>query len=357
MAHSRVVLSELISACVPHAVPYAVVMPAAHEGHDEAGRGLPLLIALHGGGGSRESLVQTRPLLEHCWDAGVLPPMAVAMASAEMSYYLDHPDGTHRWETLIAGDFLQHLRRTYGVGTDRASTAIMGWSMGGYGALKMALRRPEQFCAVAAIQPLLDPTSSAAEVGARNRLHHMTGGPRELIGEQRDHALIDANNPANIARDHARAIRETALAIYIEAGDHDVLNVHDGAEYLHRVLWELDVSHEYHLVRGADHVGPTVPVRTREALVWLGHALAHRGVDKESELGPEERAWFDWLERGCAGEAPPPVDSRSAAFARILRAQLRPVRERAADADPTALRRYGVLPPTAVRVTRSDRDG
>src|SRR5271156_5002358 len=41
------------------------------------------------------------------------------------------------------------------------------------------------------------------------------------------------------------------------------LNAHDGAEFLHRVLWELDLSHEYHLVRSADHGGLTMRPRLR----------------------------------------------------------------------------------------------
>ena len=33
----------------------------------------------------------------------------------------------------------------------------------------------------------------------------------------------------------------------------DFLNVHDGAEFPHRVLWDLDLWHEYRLVRNTDH--------------------------------------------------------------------------------------------------------
>ena len=40
---------------------------------------------------------------------------------------------------------------------DRESTFITGISMGGYGSLKIAFGRPDQFAAVAAIQPLLEP--------------------------------------------------------------------------------------------------------------------------------------------------------------------------------------------------------
>jgi S-formylglutathione hydrolase len=82
--------------------------------------------------------------------------------------------------------------------------------------------------------------------------------------------VFAANNPANRAIANATEIRKHDLAIYLECGDDDFINVHDGAEYLHRVLWDLDISHEYRLTRGADHVGPTLIPRMREAYLWLG---------------------------------------------------------------------------------------
>jgi len=123
-----------------------------------------------------------------------------------------------------------------------------GTSGGGYGALKLAFTRPHLFAAVAAKQPMLEPGLRDADVGPRNRLHHSAGGPPQLIGPARDPALWESNNPASRARRNGQQIRDSALAIYLDAGDRDFLNAHDGAEFLHRELWTLDLSHEYHLV-------------------------------------------------------------------------------------------------------------
>ena len=210
-----------------------------------------MCVLLHGGGGSRDNLGALRPLFDNWWAAGAMPPMVIASASTgALSYYLDHPDGSARWETFIAENFPEYLRDKYNAGRNRAATFLAGISMGGYGALKIAFARPDQFAAVAAIQPLLEPGFRDAEIGARNRLHHEVGGPRELLGESRDVALFEANNPASRARANALAIRGSGLAIYLEVGDEDFLNAHDGAEFLHRVLWDLDISHEYRLLRG-----------------------------------------------------------------------------------------------------------
>lgn len=339
MAASRIETGMIAMDFAPSGVSYAALIPGDYAGP------YPLCLFLHGGGGSHQNLIDMRPLFERWWSEGVMPPMAVAMASTgAMSYYLDHPDGSARWESFIAENLVAEIRGAYDVGRDRDSTFITGISMGGYGALKIAFRRPEQFAAVAAIQPLLEPGLRDSDIGARNRLHHMVGGPRELLGANRE-AVFQANNPANLVRANADPIKKSGLAIYLEVGDEDFLNAHDGAEFLHRILWEFDIAHEYRLIRGADHGGPTLIPRMRDAFAWIGSIAAQLRRVATKSSSEDERAVADWIARGLSGD-PPPVDPNSEAFIRMLRAQLKPVRDQAASVDATTLRRYGKIPPT-----------
>jgi S-formylglutathione hydrolase len=294
---SSIDLAELPSRSFPEPVPYAAIVP-------QGSGPFPLCVVLMGGGGSRQSLVDCQPLFDRWWAEGAVAPMVLATPSAGMSYYLD-------WDSFLAGDFVPHLQATYRSGP----TAIMGISMGGYGALKVAFAHPEKFAAVAAMNPMIEPGLRDAEIGARNKIHHSTGGPPDLIGAARDPELFAAHNPANRAIANADRIRASGLAIYIEAGDHDFVNAHDGTEFLHRVLWDLDISHEYHLVRGADHGGPTFRPRMRATFAWLTAAL-----EKPTEASAEQLAL------------------------NAIRSQLEPLRDQAAEIDPSTRRRFGVLP-------------
>jgi S-formylglutathione hydrolase len=320
---AEVALGELESDFVPEPVPYAVITP---QGEDRGP--FPLCIVLHGGGGSRQSLVDCSKLFEGWWSDGSLPPMVLASPSAGMGYYVEDAVTFTRWDAFIAEAFLGHLRSTCNIRGGRNSTVITGMSMGGYGALKVACCYPERFAAVAAMEAVLEPGLHDSQITARNRLHHGAGGPARLIGPGRDGALFEANNPANRALHNAAHIRESNLAIYIEAGDHDFINIHDGAEFLHRVLWDLDISHEYRLTRGADHVGPTLIPRMREAYVWLGSVLSALARPEVQEQRVEGAA----------------VSPSSQECVRLLRAQMEPVRRLAAASDPATNRRYGVLP-------------
>ena len=346
METSRVDSSKVSVDFVPGGVPYAAILP---PGYDQGGP-VPLCLVLHGGGGSHQNLIDSKSLYDELWADGAIPPMVLASASAApLGFYMDHPESTVRWERFIAQDFVEHLRRAYNVGSDPGSTVITGTSMGGHGSLRIAFRNPERFAAVAALEPALDPALKVDDVTERNRFFYRpvrdsTGDTSAdlLIGTHRDSEVFRTNNPANVAIANAEAIRASGLAIYVEAADQDLFNLHDGAEYLHRVLWDLDISHEYHLVRGADHVGPSLGRRMRETYAWVGSILTSSDLQTD-EITAAEHGWVEWMESGSKGN-PPMIDPTSPAMARAYRRWLASAREIAAKIDPTTNRRYGVLP-------------
>jgi S-formylglutathione hydrolase len=322
---STLTLRDISSEHLPAPVPYAVLAPSGQAP-------LPLCILLLGAGGTRESLFDLQPLFERWWAEGAVPPMIVATPTAGLDYYVEDTAGPMRWDSFLAGDFVPHLRSAWNV---TGSTLIAGISGGGYGALKLAFARPALFAAVAAMQPMLEPGLRESDVGPRNRLHHSAGGPPRLIGPARDSSLWELNNPANRARANARQIRDSGLAVYFDAGDRDFLNAHDGAEFLHRVLWDLDLSHEYHLIRGADHGGPTMRPRLYAMFAWFGSLWNPAPLDAAAE-----QAAAVWLQSGMQGK-PPAGAAVTHTFLRFLRASFETLRAQAAQSDPTTNRGFG----------------
>ena len=324
---STVTLRDISSQHLPAPVPYAVLAPSREEP-------LPLCILLLGAGGTRDSMVDLQTLFDAWWAENTVPAMIIATPTSGLDYYMEDPDGPIRWDSFLSGDFVPQLRSAFNVSE---STVIVGISGGGYGALKLAFTRPHVFAAVAAMHPMLEPGLRESDVPPRNRLHHSAGGPPRLIGSARDPSLWESNNPANRARANAQQIRESGLAIYLEAGDRDFLNAHDGTEFLHRVLWDLDLSHEYHLVRGADHGGPTMRPRLRAMFAWFGSLWNPVPLD----IAAEEAA-ARWLQSGMQGK-PPAGATTTNAFIRSLRARFEPLRASAAQSDPTTNRSFGRL--------------
>ena len=79
----------------------------------------------------------------------------------------------------------------------------------------------------------------------------------------------------------------------------DYINLHDGAEFVHRALWDHDIRHEYHLVRWADHVGKSFARRIPEAFSFLGSVL-RGGLEEPTNLvlTDEEQAYLTWINEG-----------------------------------------------------------
>lgn len=259
-------------------VPYAVLAPGDTTG-------LPLVLVLHGANSSAEVLVMLQPFAEAMWADGSLPPCLLASASTPTAggFYIG------RWEKLVAQEFPDFIVKNFDA--DPSRPALLGSSMGGYGALKLAFTEPARWRAVAAIAPALLPDNP----GPR----HGIGVLAQLAAEMRE-AGFEAESVLHRLRANASAIRASGLPIFLRCGDRDLFNLHDGTEQLHRALWDLDIGHDYHLVFDGDHVGPEAPAAQRAALAFIGSALRPPPADEESP-------WREWAAAGRQGP-PPPLD-------------------------------------------------
>jgi hypothetical protein len=119
------------------------------------------------------------------------------------------------------------------------------------------------------------------------------GTPEYMSPEQAEMEYWAMNNPASIVQRNAAAIRESGLAVYLDCGDQDFLNLYEGAEFLHRILQEHRIPHEYHLVLGADHAGRSLKRRSMEGLQFLDRAISPQGPDQDPVLQQIHEAWRD----------------------------------------------------------------
>ncbi len=268
---SRIVNATVETDAVPGPVEYAVLLP---DGYSETSDPVPLVLLLHGGGGSRDWLSGQKSMIDPLWADGSLPPLVFAMPSAGLSFYMNFKDDSERWEDFILEDFLSHLRSSYQVQSTRESTVVMGPSMGGAGSLLMAFKHPERFAAVVSLEPAIHPVLTWDELQPKHLFWLGNDYLEQLFGSPIDGEYWEANNPASIVRARSDRIRRSGLQIYLEAGDRDGLWLYEGAEFLHRTLWDAKIPHEYHLVRGADHVGVTLPRRLTEAFRFVGRVLS-----------------------------------------------------------------------------------
>lgn len=134
--------------------------------------------------------------------------LAVVMPAVHRSFYTDEAHG-HRYWTFLSAELPELVSTFFRVGQDPSATFVAGLSMGGYGALKWALREPGRFAAAASMSGALD----VAELSAQGE---HTDTLRRAFGERIDpaddvFALLAAADPATLPPLHVSCGTQDAL--------------------------------------------------------------------------------------------------------------------------------------------------
>src|SRR6202012_461629 len=129
---------------------YTVYLPTGYR-HD-APR-LPVLYLLHGNNGDANDWL-TQGHLQSAADALIehkeMPPVVIVMPQGGTDWYVDRKE---KMETAFFDDLLPEIETQYAVANQRNGRMIGGVSMGGFGALRYAMTRPEQFCGAMLLSP------------------------------------------------------------------------------------------------------------------------------------------------------------------------------------------------------------
>src|SRR5258707_11336424 len=168
-------------------------------------------------------------------------------------------------------DLRPYMRENFQVVQGREGPFITGLSMGAMRSLPMAVKYPEVFQAVASQEPAIEPALAYDDITLRNTFYVPDTLIKQIYGDPIDKDYWAANNPATIIkRDPSRLL---GLGIYLEVGDQDTLYIDQGTEFVHRVLFDAGISHEYRLVKGADHVGASLAPRALDSLAFIGRQV------------------------------------------------------------------------------------
>ncbi|HET7573904.1 MAG TPA: alpha/beta hydrolase-fold protein [Solirubrobacterales bacterium] len=111
----------------------------------------PLLVFLHGRGGSEDTFTGDEAVFEGMAALGRKAPIVAFPDGGVHSYWHDRDGGA--WGRYVMREVIPKVERRFGV--DPGRVAIGGISMGGFGAYDLALRHPRRFCAVGGHSPAL----------------------------------------------------------------------------------------------------------------------------------------------------------------------------------------------------------
>lgn len=194
---------------------YTVYLP---DGYKDAVARFPVVYLLHGASGDEWSWVKqgsATETLDGLMRRGLMRPSVVVMPTVGASSWFTN-GAVDAAETAIMDELLPLIEQRYKVGNDRAMRAIGGLSMGGYGALNLALRHPDKFCAAAVISPAIyDPLPPDTSAARRTPQFVRNGAfDPELWKSLNYTAVLDAYKQA-----------PKKVPMWIVSGDHDFLGI------------------------------------------------------------------------------------------------------------------------------------
>jgi enterochelin esterase-like enzyme len=232
-----VVTREFDSPALQRKWTYAVYLP---DGYDTSTLRYPVLYLLHGHGGGLYDWVNLGRIQQRADELiahGDIPPAIIVMPDADSTWYVDRKE---KMETAMIRDLVGDAERTFRALRARDGRLVAGLSMGGYGALRFALKYPEMFAAAALLSPAIYDPEPPQSSGARKA--GVFGAPDfdpQVWKELNYPALWDAF-----------LAKKIAVPMYIDSGDDDSLFIEAEATRLYSLLRKNGQPAELRIVDG-----------------------------------------------------------------------------------------------------------
>jgi putative tributyrin esterase len=231
---SKVVLRDVTfrSAALSRDMPYRVVMPV----NITPGQRLPVVYLLHGGGGGFRDWTNDSDVARFA-ESGLL----LVMPEGGSSYYTNAVDPPQdRYEDYIVSDLIADVESKFPAATGRSNRAIVGVSMGGFGAVKIALHHPDLFLFAGGLSSAIDVPRRAFAIKRFHQSRHYSA----IFGPSGSQTRRD-NDPFVLAR---TANPAATPYFFLTCGEQEGL-LASNREFA-ALLAQHHYPHEFHTVPG-----------------------------------------------------------------------------------------------------------
>ena len=204
----------------------------------------PVLYLLHGNAGVRNDWVvkgNMQRTVDALVEKGDMPPAIVVMPDAGTSWFVDLRE---KMETAFMEDLVPHVEKSYRTLTTRDGRLVAGLSMGGYGALRFALKYPEKFQAAALLSPAIYNPEPPADSSARSvKVFAQPGTDGAYSAE-----VWKASNYPALWDTYLQ--KKMPVAMYINSADDDEFFIESEASQLYALLRKNKQPAELRIVNG-----------------------------------------------------------------------------------------------------------
>jgi S-formylglutathione hydrolase FrmB len=255
---------------------YSIFLPPSFS--KAPARTYPVIYFLHGLNNDETSWTVDRygniqNVLDQMISSGKIPELIMVHPRGDSSFYCNYMDGSKRYEDLITQEVITYMETNYRAAKGRENRAIAGTSMGGYGALKIAMKYPDRYAAVVGQSPILfpgaNPTALSEEAKASRFYSFFINMLKPIFGDPVRQDLWDANNPLVLAKSR----KLDGLKIYFDYGTDDryipMTHLDEGNKALDQILTDARVPHTFKIHPGEPHGWALIAAHLDETLPFL----------------------------------------------------------------------------------------
>jgi enterochelin esterase-like enzyme len=232
---------------------YSVYLPADYIENPD--RRYPVAYLLHGLGDDHKSWndkwLNISTVIEQLESQEELMPMIYVMPQGFRTYYVNKYNGNYDYMDMFANEFVPYIDRTYRTVPDKRQRAVVGYSMGGFGAMILPSKNPELFTVSVPLsmsfrtdqQYMTEPGTGWNDQWGAIFGGTGTSGAARLTEYYKAHCPFYMFN-AQSADSYA------GIKYFIDCGD-DEAQLLVANDDLHVLLQESGISHEYRVRNGA----------------------------------------------------------------------------------------------------------
>lgn len=247
---------------------YSVYLPADYNKENKS---YPTVYLLHGFGDNETSWMnggKIDRIIKSMEENGEIEPMIYIMPQGYNSYYVNRYNGTLNYMDMFVEELVPMIDSLYRTTKKPEQRAVVGYSMGGYGALILPVKNPDIF-SVSVPLSMSFRTDKQYMTDSQNAFDAQWGpifGAKGSEGESRLTDYFKMHSPFHFFADNV-ASNYSSVHFFIDCGD-DEESLSFTNNDMHSLMRSNNIAHEYRVRNGA-HTWDYWLKAMREALVFI----------------------------------------------------------------------------------------
>ena len=227
-------------------VKYNIYLPPNYD----TTKTYPTIYFLHGFGGNNNSpyIKNLIKRIDSLIINDTFPETIIIIPNARKSWYIDDYAGKEKYATMFISEFIPEMKKRYALTKSTQQTAVMGLSMGGFGALRFTMLNPEEFGICVSFMGAISTKKQMVEDLEKyyQRFHaHLYG--ENLSPKERINKVYVNNNALYIAEKVDVEILKSKKW-YIQTCDDDFHSLPNAK--LHILFHQKNIEHEFRVTNG-----------------------------------------------------------------------------------------------------------